>query len=216
MLLVEDDAALGEQVRAGLAEEGLVVRWVRMGRDAIAARTERYALVILDLGLPDIDGWDVLRHLRSQADVPVLVLTARSDPTSRVRGLDLGADDYLTKPFWPDELLARVRARLRRPQLLRSNTLRVGDIAIDLERHEVHVGESLVALTPGEHALLVALARRPGAVVSRRRLAELALDADADERHLDAHVSRLRRKLGSAQHAIETVRRVGYRVRESW
>lgn len=216
VLLVEDDRALGAQVEAGLDALGLAVRWVRDGAGALAALDDDLVLVVLDLGLPDANGWRILERIRSGSDVPVLVLTARDDPASRVRGLELGADDYVTKPFWPDELAARVKARLRRPRLARDSARRHGPIALDPVAHEVRVHGELVELSPSEHRILVALFQRPGAAITRVRLAELVLDPDreSDDRPLDVHVSRLRRKLGAAGVLIETVRGVGYRLRE--
>jgi two-component system response regulator MtrA len=173
-------------------------------------------LVILDLMLPGAHGFDVLKALRSDHHhVPVLVLSARHEAADKVRGLELGADDYLTKPFWPEELLARVRARLRRPALAASgHTVEVAALRIDFDARLVTVEGATVDLTRVEFDLVAALARRPGAAVSRRWLAEHVLDParDGGERTLDVHISRLRRKLGVAGALLATVWGVGYRL----
>lgn len=214
ILLVEDDVRLGAQVQATLEREGYAVRWLRHGAEAAAVDPERLQLVVLDLGLPGVDGLTVLQELRKRSDVPILLLTARSAPEDRVRGLEAGADDYLAKPFWPGELLARVRARLRRPALAREAGLRLGPLSIDTLGQRLELDGREVEVTAAEMAILVALARRPGAAVTRRVLAAHALDPDAQsDRHLDAHVSRLRQKLGGHAHLVETVRGIGYRLR---
>jgi two-component system response regulator MtrA len=154
----------------------------------------------------------MLKALRGFSDVPVLVLSARTDSTDKVRALQLGADDYLTKPFWPAELVERVRARLRRPVMQRGDSIVLGPLQIDLAGHSVRFREQAVELTRVEFEVLLALARRAGSAVTRKWLVEHALDGErgGNERTLDAHVSRIRKKLGEDA-PIETVWGIGYR-----
>ncbi len=214
ILLVEDDARLGAQLVDTLRESGHAVHWVQRGDDALAERPEDFDLVILDLMLPGAYGLDVLKHVRKRSDLPVLVLSARTDTVDKVRALELGADDFVTKPFWPEELLARVQARLRRPALQRGSLLAVGPLEIDMDKRTVRAGDANVDLTRAEFALIAALARRPGTAVTRMELMELCLDPERDgtERTLDVHVSRLRKKLGEHGRRVATVWGVGYRL----
>lgn len=216
VLLVEDDESLGTQVVAGLRSAGYDVEWVTRGDDAMTADFASFSLVILDLMLPGAHGFDVLKALRTDHHhVPVLVLSARHDAADKVRGLELGADDYLTKPFWPEELLARVRARLRRPALADGgHTVALGPLRLDVDGRIVTVDGTRVDLTRVEFDLVAALARRPGTAVSRRWLAEHVLDPtrDGGERTLDVHISRVRKKLGTAGRLLATVWGIGYRL----
>lgn len=214
VLLVEDDDRLGRQVVGHLEQAGYQVTWITDGSKALAEPPDDYSLVLLDLMLPGVYGMDVLRKFRAAADVPVLILSARQEAQDRVRALQLGADDFLTKPFWPEELLARVKARLRRPVLRRAGALSFGPLDLDVDGRRVEVDGEDVALTKVEFDLLAALAKRPGTAVPRDWLAEHVLDPERDgtERTLDVHVSRLRKKLGTAGRQLVTVWGIGYRL----
>jgi two-component system response regulator MtrA len=221
VLVIEDDLALGQQVVAGLERAGLAAHWWRTGRIPSEDDLAQVVLVILDLMLPGVAGLDILAAIRSASDVPVLVLSARQDSVDKVRALELGADDYVTKPFWPDELIERVRARLRRPTLQRSDRVCVGALTIDEHARRAEHGGRALELTRVEFELLLALACRAGRPVARSWLLEHVLDPEreAGSRTLDVHVSRLRKKLaeasgGAAESSpIETVWGIGYRLR---
>jgi DNA-binding response OmpR family regulator len=214
ILLVEDDLKLGRQIVGTLREAGFACEWLTNGTQALSIAPRAFGLLILDLMLPGAYGLDVLKELRSHSDLPVLVLSAKNDAGVKVRALELGADDYLTKPFWPEELLARVEARLRRPVMQRSDRIEAGTLSIDLAARRVSVAGRAVELTRVEFDLLHALARRPGAAITRAQLAETALDPEREggERTLDVHVSRLRKKLGVCGGWLATVWGVGYRL----
>lgn len=214
ILLVEDDEALGRQVHADLQRRGYAVTWLRDGDQALAADHASYALIVLDLMLPGAYGLDVLKAARLRAEVPVLILSARNETPDKIRALDLGADDYLTKPFWPDELAARIKARLRRPVLQRDGRLTSGALEIDLAARTVTCHGASVVLAPIEFDLLAELARRRGQAVPRSTLVDRLIDPDTNNpvRALDVHVSRLRRKLGAAGTQVRTVYKIGYRL----
>lgn len=217
ILLVEDDVRLGEQIAQRLRREGFGVVWRTEGRLFAPRELDGVALVILDLLLPGTGGLDILREIREHTDTPFLILSARDDTHDKIRALRLGADDYMTKPFWPDELIERVRARVRRPTIARDaaddgGVIDVGTLRIDLGAHRVEVATAEVELTRIEFELAAALARRPGMVRTRAWLVEHVLDADdITARALDTHVSRLRKKLGPTV-PIETVWGIGYRL----
>jgi two-component system response regulator MtrA len=217
ILVVEDDAQLGAQIVERLRADGYGTEWVRDGDEAKKIDPSPFSLIVLDLMLPGAYGLDVLKRVRAVSDVPVLILTARDHPADRVRGLELGADDYVVKPFWPEELSARVRARLRRPVLTRGERVSAGALAIDLGARRVEVDGADVELTRVEFDLLAALARRPGQAITRRALVEKVLDPDrqGSERTLDVHVSRLRKKLGAEGKRVATVWGIGYRLEMS-
>ena len=216
ILLIEDDEPLGRQVVGHVNAAGYEAVWLRDGDAALEHDPRPYALVILDLMLPGAHGLDVLKRIREESDTPVLVLSASKTLPDKVRALGLGADDFMTKPFWPEELIARLKARLRRPDLRRGGTMRFGTVNMDVAARRVEVEGRPVELTRVEFDLLAALARRPGQAVSRAWLLENVLDPDreATERVLDNHVSRIRRKLGAMGGRITTVWGVGYRLDE--
>jgi len=216
ILLVEDDAALGQQVAATLSEAGFDPHWVRDGDAARALDPDDYRVIVLDLMLPGTYGMDLLKRYRAKSEVPVLILSARDDTADKIRALKLGADDYVTKPFFPEELVARIQACLRRPNLVSTERLVVGPIQVDLGRREVSTSDGTLSLTPVEFEILALLARRRGAAVTRDALVDAALDPahDASRRTLDVHISRLRTKLGSDAAQLETVWGIGYRLSE--
>jgi two-component system, OmpR family, response regulator RegX3 len=213
VLVVEDDAAIAEPLAEGLRREGFAVTHAATGEEALAA--PETDVVLLDLRLPDIDGLDVCRRLRERSGVPIIVVTARGEEADRVVGLELGADDYVVKPFGLRELIARIRAVTRRlEERAPEGPFLIGVLELDLRARRVRVGSREVALTPKEFDLLAVLARDPGAVVSRRRLLEEVWETSwyGSTKTIDVHVAALRRKLGDPGW-IETVRGVGFRLR---
>jgi two-component system alkaline phosphatase synthesis response regulator PhoP len=222
VLVVEDERQIAEIAADYLRHAGFAVLTTGDGLDALAiARERRPDLVVLDLGLPRLDGLEVARRLRSDGDVPIIMLTARVEEADRLAGLALGADDYMTKPFSPRELVARVRAVLRRagPAAAGDAVLRRGDITIDAARMNVARAGRAVDLTATEFHLLAALARQPGRVFSRRQLLDAVRGSEIEsfERAIDAHVKNIRRKLEPDPHApryILTVYGAGYRFAE--
>lgn len=216
VLMVEDDDAIAEPLARGLEREGLEVARAATGAAALAA--ESYDVVLLDLGLPDIDGFEVCRRLRARSEVPIIVVTARGDEVDRVVGLELGADDYIVKPFGFRELLARIRAVTRRSAPARAEDLApsvVGALTVDRRTHQVTLADELVALTPKEFDLLALLVEEPGTVFARAHILEEVWDAHwyGPTKTLDVHVAALRKKLGDPAW-IETVRGVGFRLVE--
>lgn len=217
ILVVDDDQRLRDLLRRYLTEQGFNVFLAENATSMNKLWTrERFDLLVLDLMLPGPSGLDVLKRFRDRSDAPALILSARNDSETRVRGLKLGADDYLTKPFWPEELIERVRARLRRPTLQRGSAVVSGPVRIDLHSREVSSGGALVGLTATEYAVLTAIARRRGAPVTRQSLLELLEGVkDGANGALDVHVSRLRKKLGDGGGQIVTVWGIGYRLRDA-
>ncbi len=222
ILVIDDEKDLIELVRYNLEKEGFRVLSALDGEAGMSIATEeRPDAIIVDLMLPGIDGLDVCRRLRAAertARIPVIMLTAKSSESDRVVGLELGADDYVTKPFSPRELAARLKAVLRRssPQQQNRGMVRRGELLIDPERHEVSCADTPLTLTATEFRLLLLLAGRPGRVFSRNEIIDATLGRDVTvlDRTVDVHVVSLRRKLGRCGHWIETVRGFGYRFRE--
>jgi DNA-binding response OmpR family regulator len=212
ILLVEDDAELGQQVKTHLERRGFGVTWITDGDRALAEDPSAYALLVLDLMLPGAYGLDVLKAVRRRTEVPVLILSARNETHDKVRALELGADDYVTKPFWPEELVARIAARLRRPAMDRKRSVEAGPLSVDFAGRCVSHAGVEVALAPAEFDLLAALARRLGEAVPRTTIVDEVLDPETNnpERTLDVHVSRLRKKLGAAGAQVRTVYKIGY------
>jgi two-component system, OmpR family, response regulator RegX3 len=213
VLIVEDEDAIAEPLAEGLRREGFDVDRAATGAEALAAGEAD--VVLLDLRLPDMDGLDVCRRIREHSAVPIIVVTARGEEADRVVGLELGADDYVVKPFGIRELIARIRAVTRRSQgAVVDGVLRVGELEVDPRSRRARVGGRELDLTPKEFDLLVALARDPGAAVSRRRLLEEVWETSwyGSSKTIDVHVAALRRKLGDSQW-IQTVRGVGFRLR---
>jgi len=221
ILVVDDEKRIVEIVQAYLEREGYRVLTAFDGRSALdLARSHSPDLIILDLMLPEVSGWDVCRELRRKSDVPVIMLTARDDTTDKIVGLELGADDYLTKPFDPKELVSRVRAVLRRSEgkTAPGTILSVGDITIDVEKRLVRRGDEPIGLTPLEFDLLKVMAENPGRVYSRMQLLD-KVQGDAFEgyeRTIDSHIKNLRKKLEiDPEHPyIITVYGVGYKMGE--
>jgi two-component system response regulator MprA len=218
VLVVEDDAEIADVLRRTLRQEGHEVRSAGDGVEALAVAEEFIPdLVVLDLGLPKLDGVEVLRRLRAESDVPILILTARTETEDRVEGLDTGADDYLVKPFERQELLARMRALMRRRPPRGSASLTVGDLRLNPDTREVARGERTIDLTNREFELLEYLMRNQRLVISRERLLEDVWDYDptAMTNTIDVFISNLRRKLeaGGETRLLHTKRGAGYVIR---
>jgi two-component system, OmpR family, response regulator RegX3 len=215
VLVVEDEDSIAEPLAEGLRREGFTVSVAATGAEALAAGEAD--VVLLDLRLPDVDGLDVCRTLRERSNVPIIVVTARGEEADRVVGLELGADDYVIKPFGLRELIARIRAVTRRAALggrTGAGPIAVGPLRVDERARHVQVSGQEIDLTPKEFDLLLALARDPGVVISRRRLLEDVWQTTwyGSTKTIDVHVAALRRKLGDPS-LIETVRGVGFRLR---
>lgn len=213
ILLVEDDPKTREMVALYLQREGYELAAAEDGVRALeVAREFDPHLVVLDLMLPRLDGIEVCRALRENGRTAIIMVTARSTEEDKLTGLDVGADDYVTKPFSPRELMARIRAVLRRAA--EEDVLRSGDITINRVHREVRVGDATAAVTPTEYRLLEVLARAPGRTFTRQELVERALGEEYDglDRTVDVHVMNLRKKLGEAGKAIVTVFGVGYKL----
>ncbi len=223
VLVVEDEPDIRNLIVLHLSREGFRCRTAKSGPEALReARAATPDLVILDLMLPDLDGLEVCRRLRSDAataTIPIIMLTAKADEVDRVVGLEMGADDYVVKPFSPKELIARVRAVLRRARpATEARVLRAGAVTIDPMRHQVDVAGTAVELTPKEFDLLRALVEAAGRVLSREQLLErvwgYTRGGDIESRTVDVHVRRLRAKLGDTGRRIATLKGVGYRFED--
>ncbi|WEO93193.1 response regulator transcription factor [Streptomyces sp. FXJ1.172] len=230
VLLIEDDDRVAGPLTEGLHRFGFTVEHARTGADGLAA--PEAAMVLLDLGLPDMDGIDVCRAIRSRSSVPIIMITARDDEVDRVLGLELGADDYVSKPFGVRELVARIRAvtRRARPAVLDTPCMepdtsddpaqpagadvqRIGPLTIDRRTRQVHLQQAPIALAPKEFDLLACLAEDPGAVCSRRQILDTAWEPNffGPTKTLDVHIAALRRKLGDSSW-IENIRGIGFRL----
>jgi DNA-binding response OmpR family regulator len=218
VLIVEDEHSIAELVRSYLEQAGFSVTWVRSGEEALQELSRLpIEMVVLDIGLPGMDGFEVCRQIRSRTTVPLLMLTAREDEIDRVAGLEAGADDYVVKPFSPRELVARVKAILRRGsgagRAIGDDVLRAGDVTLERAGRTVEVSGDAIELTNREFDLLAALLSHPNVALSRDRLLELVWGGGypGGTRTVDVHVAQLRRKLGAAE-LIQTVHGVGYKV----
>lgn len=223
ILVVDDEEKIVNIIKAYLEREGYRVITAYDGKEALEkARSGSPDLIVLDLMLPEVSGWDVCRTLRRESSVPIIMLTARDDDTDKIVGLELGADDYITKPFSPKELVSRVRAVLRRTagQAREQMVIAIGDLSVDIGRHLVRCGDEVIELTPIEFELLTLLAQNPGRVYSRMQILD-KIQGDAYEgyeRTVDSHVKNLRKKIESDPNHpryIITVHGVGYKFRES-
>jgi DNA-binding response OmpR family regulator len=222
VLVVDDEPKIVQLARDYLEHAGFTVASASDGREALASfRANAPDLIVLDLGLPLVDGLDVARAVRKSSNVPIVMLTGRGDEADRVAGLELGADDYVTKPFSPKELVARVRAVLRRAEVAATPTdiVRAGDVTLDIPRMSVRVKAQAIELTPTEFQLLATLARAPGRVFTRAQLLDAVhgVAFESYERAIDAHVKNIRRKLEPDPREpryLLTVHGVGYRFAE--
>jgi two-component system alkaline phosphatase synthesis response regulator PhoP len=218
ILVVDDEAHIVELARLYLERDGFAVRSAQSGEEALGQVQDRApALVVLDVMLPGIDGFEVCRRIRARSNVPILMLTAREDDLDKIVGLELGADDYLTKPFNPRELVARVKAILRRAEvsaLPGESPLHLADLSIDPARREVQVGERPLDLRAKEFDLLLCLARHRGIVLTREQLLSLVWGFDfyGQTRTVDVHVAHLRKKMTGSAVRLETVTGVGYKL----
>ena len=220
VLIVDDDTKLVELLQLYFQKDGFIVYTAYDGLTALkTARDKQPDILVLDLMLPGMDGWDICRTLRRDSDVPILMLTARDEESDRLVGLEIGADDYVTKPFSPKEVVARVKAILRRTKraTVKTEPVRMGDVVIDLEQYQVTKGGQAIELTPTEFKILELLAANPGRVFSRLQIVEQiqGYSFEGYERTVDAHVKNLRRKIEEnpkEPEYIHTIYGVGYRM----
>ncbi|HZY44755.1 MAG TPA: response regulator transcription factor [Anaerolineae bacterium] len=217
ILIVDDEQNIIELARLYLEQEGFRVESANTGRAALdKVKAVDPALIVLDLMLPEIDGWEVCRRVRSNSDVPIIMLTARDEDVDKIVGLEIGADDYMTKPFNPRELVARVKAILRRSEraAMPGKAIHIGDLSIDPARREVLVAGQPIDVRTKEFDCLMTLAENKGIVLSREKLLELAWGYDfaGQTRTVDVHVAHLRKKISHSTAQIETVTGVGYKL----
>jgi DNA-binding response OmpR family regulator len=217
ILVVDDDAHIRELVRVFLQNEGFDVVEAGDGIEALSRlESVKADLVVLDVMMPNLDGWELTRELRAAGDLPVLLLTAKGETSQKIKGFQLGADDYLVKPFEPLELVARVKALLKRYRIAHSQSVAVGDLLMDRKTHEVSAGGQALSLPLKEFELLFELASYAGKTVSREQLIEniWGYDFEGNERTLDVHINRLRERFPAEKHAfsIRTIRGLGYRL----
>jgi DNA-binding response OmpR family regulator len=217
ILVVDDDPHIRELVGVFLREEGFSVLEAADGREALALlETTRADLVILDIMMPNMDGWQLCRELRELYDTPLLMLTAKGETSQKIKGFQLGTDDYLVKPFEPLELVARVKALLRRYRIAVSQRVQIGELLLDRKTYEVQVGDKQLTLPLKEFELLFKLASYPGKTFSREELIEQiwGYDYEGDERTVDVHIKRLRERFPEERHSfrIRTIRGLGYRL----
>ncbi len=217
ILVIEDEKKIAELVKAYLEKEGFEVTAAQTGKEAVSVLKNKFDLIILDLMLPDMDGEDICRSIRKDSDIPIIMLTAKSEEEDRIKGLGIGADDYVVKPFSPRELVARVKALLRRAKgPKQSVSFNKGDLVIDSLRFEIKKDGAPVVLTPTEFKLLQCLAEHPGQIFSRLQLVNIILGYDFDgyDRTIDAHIKNIRHKIEEDPREpsyIKTVYGVGYR-----
>ena len=217
ILVVDDDPHMRELVRHFLRQEGFAVHEASDGAEALAKlEAVKASLVVLDIMMPNMDGWQLCRELREHSDIPLLMLTALGDTAQKMKGFRLGTDDYLVKPFEPPELVARVKALLRRYRIAVSQTVRLGEVAHDRKTYTVDVRGQCMAIPRKEFELLFRLASYPGRTLTRERLIEeiWGYDFAGNERTLDVHINRLRERFPEDRHSfrIATVRGLGYRL----
>lgn len=223
VLIVDDDIKLVELLQVYFQKDGFIVYTAYDGLSALKiARDKQPDILVLDVMLPGMDGWDICRTLRRDSEVPILMLTARDEESDRLVGLELGADDYVTKPFSPKEVVARAKAILRRTKraTVKSESIRMGDVVIDLEQYQVTKGGQAIELTPTEFKILELLAANPGRVFSRLQIVEQiqGYSFEGYERTVDAHVKNLRRKIEDNPKEpvyVQTVYGVGYRMADT-
>ncbi|SFJ71841.1 response regulator transcription factor [Thermoflavimicrobium dichotomicum] len=217
ILVVEDDVNIRKIICFYLKKEGFRILEAATGKEAISIlRSQRIDLIVLDIMLPEMDGWELCRNLREYSDTPVLMVTAKGETADKLKGFQIGADDYIVKPFDPLELVARVKALLRRVRITSSKTVQIGDITIDANSYTVSIGGQIMKMPPKEFELLFQLASYPGQIFTRNELIERiwGVDYEGEERTVDVHINRLRQRFAPLTDSFQiiTVRGLGYRL----